>query len=404
MHPAAPPDAGVAPSGDVVVEGSAGTTWPVPGCGCVACRSARAPARPAALRVGGLLLAGGGVSDAGGTMHLAAGGRHETGGVRVVALPGPPGPGAPPALVAHVPDVGQVAGTGGGRVTLLWAEGPGRLPEASLDALRGAALDAAALDVRDADGRPDPIVLAHAVARLRAVGALAPGAVVVAIGLGHDLAPAPAAQRLARWGARIVPDGTPLPLRVPPQASAPETPWRTLVLGAAASGKSAVAEDLLAAEPEVLYAATGPAPGPADVAWAERVRAHRGRRPAWWATDETGELARLLRAPGPPLLVDALGTWVAAAMDRAGAWDDAPGWRAEVEGDVDAVVAAWRQARRRVVAVGEEVGWGVVPAEPGVAAFREVLGGLARRLAEQSEQALLVVAGRTVALDPLAAP
>ena len=113
---------------------------------------------------------------------------------------------------------------------------------------------------------------------------------------------------------------------------------------------------------------------------------------------------RLLQEPGPPLLVDALGTWVAAAMDRAGAWNDAPGWRAEVEGEVDAVVAAWRQARRRVVAVGEEVGWGVVPAEPGVAAFREVLGGLARRLAEQSEQALLVVAGRTVTLDPLAGP
>jgi adenosylcobinamide kinase/adenosylcobinamide-phosphate guanylyltransferase len=173
---------------------------------------------------------------------------------------------------------------------------------------------------------------------------------------------------------------------------------RTLVLGPASSGKSAFAEDLLAAEPAVVYAATGPAPGGDDAAWTARVEAHRARRPAWWRTDETGALPALLTEPGPPLLVDALGTFVAAAMDRAGAWDDAPGWRAAVESEVGGVAAAWRAARRRVVAVGEEVGWGVLPAESGGTAFREVLGGLARRLAEQSERVVLVVAGRTLEL------
>jgi adenosyl cobinamide kinase/adenosyl cobinamide phosphate guanylyltransferase len=53
-----------------------------------------------------------------------------------------------------------------------------------------------------------------------------------------------------------------------------------------------------------------------------------------------------------------------------------------------------------VIAVGEEVGWAVVPADRGTAAFREVLGGLAQRLAGHSEQVLLVVAGRTVELGP----
>ena len=98
--------------------------------------------------------------------------------------------------------------------------------------------------------------------------------------------------------------------------------------------------------------------------------------------------------------MDSLGTWVTATMDAAGAWDDAPGWREQVEGAVDAVVRAWRQTRRRVVAVGEEVGWGVVPADRGVAAFGEVLGGLSQRLAASSEQVLLVVAGRAVELTP----
>ena len=67
---------------------------------------------------------------------------------------------------------------------------------------------------------------------------------------------------------------------------------------------------------------------------------------------------------------------------------------------MDAVVAAWRQARRRVVAVGEEVGCGVVPAAAAVSAFRDVLGGLARRLAAESERVLLVVAGRVLELGP----
>ncbi|HYJ76595.1 MAG TPA: bifunctional adenosylcobinamide kinase/adenosylcobinamide-phosphate guanylyltransferase, partial [Kineosporiaceae bacterium] len=259
-------------------------------------------------------------------------------------------------------------------------------------------LDAVALDLRGDDGAPDPRHLAHTLARLRAVDALAPGADVVALGRTHDLHPDLLQRRLRPWGARVAPDGSPVPDPVP----APAAALRTLVLGPAASGKSAFAEDLLAAEPAVVYAATGPVPGGDDADWAARVEVHRARRPAWWRTEETGgratTLAELLAEPGPPLLVDALGTFVAGAMDRAGAWDDAPGWRRAVEGEVDAVVAAWRGARRRVVAVGEEVGWGVVPADRGVAAFRDVLGGLSRRLAEQSERAVLVVAGRTVEL------
>jgi adenosylcobinamide kinase/adenosylcobinamide-phosphate guanylyltransferase len=365
----------------IVVSGSAARPWPVDGCGCPACRAGAAS--PAGLRAGRLVVAAGRVDG----FPVEPGDRHEVDGVRVIALPGA----RPdrPVIVVGAPDS-----------TVLWAEGPGRLPEETVDALTDARLDAAALDLRDDDGHPEPRHLAHAVARLRAVGALGPAADVVALGRTHELNPGPLERRLALWGARVAPDGGELPAPEPAVAA----PWRTLVLGPASSGKSASAEDLLAAEPAVVYAATGPVPvvddprSPDDQGWAARVAAHRGRRPPWWSTDESGQLAGLLAQQGPPLLVDALGTWVAAVMDRAGAWDDAAGWRDVVEGEVDAVVAAWRQARRRVVAVGEEVGWGVVPADRGVTAFREVLGALTRRLAEQSERVVLVVAGRTVEL------
>jgi adenosylcobinamide kinase/adenosylcobinamide-phosphate guanylyltransferase len=382
-----PPDADSAePPGALraVLTGSAASPWPVDGCGCVACRARGTRTAPAGFRVGPVLVGRGTVTSSEGTLALTAGERFETAGVRLAALPGAAG--APPVVVAGWHDPAPR--------TLLWAEGAGELPAATVEAMAGAGLDVVALDLPGPGGRSDPRELAHALARLRAVDAVAAGADVVALGLTHDLHPGVLAERLARWGVRTAADGTALPASGPPRPD----PARTLVLGPASSGKSVLAEDLLAAEPAVVYAATGRRPDPGDEAWARRVAAHRDRRPPWWATEETADLVALLGRGGPPMLVDALGTWVAAVMDAAGAWDDAPGWREEVEGAVDAVVAAWRQTRRRVVAVGEEVGWGVVPADRGVTAFREVLGGLSQRLAAQSEQVLLVVAGRAVEL------
>ena len=66
-----------------------------------------------------------------------------------------------------------------------------------------------------------------------------------------------------------------------------------LVLGGARSGKSERAELRLAGEPDVTYVATGNR-GTDDPDWAARVAAHRARRPAWWRTAETTDLAGLL--------------------------------------------------------------------------------------------------------------
>ena len=53
--------------------------------------------------------------------------------------------------------------------------------------------------------------------------------------------------------------------------------------------------------------------------------AHRARRPAWWRTAETTDLAGLLAAARGALLIDGIGTWLAAVLDDCGGWD--PGAR-----------------------------------------------------------------------------
>lgn len=92
--------------------------------------------------------------------------------------------------------------------------------------------------------------------------------------------------------------------------------------------------------------------------------------------------------------MDGIGTWLAAAMDETGAWEDP----SRVRPRLDALVEAWRGTRARVVAVSEEVGLSLVPATASGRAFGDALGRLNQRLAAESEEAALVVAGRVMDL------
>ncbi len=327
------------------------------------------------------------------------------GAVRLLSLPGTDRRGRASTAAAVIGLRGRA---------VLWApagpdpEDTAGLPPACLQALAGAGLDAVVLDLAGVDG---PARLAADLAALRRAGATGPRCDVVALGAdqqGDGVRPS-LARRLLHW--RVRPVGRSCDLG-PDDADRHRlaAPERTLVLGPAASGKSAVAEDLLAAEPEVVYLATGPPPDGGDPDWEDRVRRHRARRPQSWVTQESGELD-LLRRPGPALLLDSLGTWVTGALERSGAWQRAechdgpaessaePGWRDAWQREVAALVSAWRGAARRVVAVSEETGWGVVPATGSGRLFRECLGEVNRLLASEGESCLLVVAGRVVELD-----
>ena len=289
----------------------------------------------------------------------------------------------------------------GGRI--LYATDTGPLPEVTVEGVRDAGFDVVLMEetfgdllTHDTD-HLDLGSFPEQVRRLRSVGAVHDGTDVVAVHLSHHNPPtAELARRLAAWGARVVEDGTVLGGGSP----VPPGPVRTLVIGGARSGKSREAERLLAAAEAVTYVATA-YPADHDDEWAERVRLHRTSRPPHWTTLETTDLVPLLEADGEPLLVDCLTLWLTRVMDRHDAWEDvtwaATGEKAVAE-EVDALVAAWRATSRRVVAVTNEVGQGVVPDTPSGRRFRDVMGRLNAAVAAHTEDVRWCVAGRVTSL------
>lgn len=165
---------------------------------------------------------------------------------------------------------------------------------------------------------------------------------------------------------------------------------RILVLGGSRSGKSAHAETLVTGAEQVTYLATSP-PLPGDPEWAERVAAHRARRPARWTTVESTAPSELLR-PGT-VLVDSITTWVSALMDETGVWTDDSGAPARLAARCDALVDAWTTTPAQVVAVSDEVGLGVVPETRSGRLFRDALGSVNQRLAATADEVWFVVAG-----------
>ena len=168
---------------------------------------------------------------------------------------------------------------------------------------------------------------------------------------------------------------------------------RTLVLGGIRSGKSrwaeaAIAESLQSDQP-VQYLATGQVVD-TDEAWRQRIAEHRNRRPSHWSTVETDDVARQLRrSPDTPTLVDDIGGWLTATLDKRQAWDGG-----SLSTDLDDLTAAVTEFNSPLVLVSPEVGLTVVAATASARRFSDELGALNQRLAAVCERVVLVVAGQ----------
>lgn len=156
----------------------------------------------------------------------------------------------------------------------------------------------------------------------------------------------------------------------------------------------------MADAPHVTYVAPGVVPDPAtDPEWAARVAQHQQRRPPHWTTVETRDVAAALREGEPPVLIDCLGTWVTATIDAFGTWDQPlREWQPRFDAELAALVTAWREADGLVVAVTNEVGWGLVSEHRSGRIFTDLLGRVNAEIAAVSDVVTLVVAGRTLHL------
>jgi adenosylcobinamide kinase / adenosylcobinamide-phosphate guanylyltransferase len=171
----------------------------------------------------------------------------------------------------------------------------------------------------------------------------------------------------------------------------------TLLLGGARSGKSALAVRLAGRfGGPVTVVVTGQA---RDAEMAERIRRHQAERPGHWRTVESPRdlEAALAGTPADAFVVlDCLTLWVSNLMEHG--LDD------RRVGELARSAAALAAARPApTVAVSNEVGAGIVPADALSRRYRDLLGQVNAVWAAAADQALLLVAGRAVPLaDPLA--
>jgi adenosylcobinamide kinase / adenosylcobinamide-phosphate guanylyltransferase len=159
----------------------------------------------------------------------------------------------------------------------------------------------------------------------------------------------------------------------------------SLILGGARSGKSRLAEVIVARENKsAVYVATAQAH---DEEMAQRITAHRERRGPNWRTQEipldlAQDLPGLLRT-ADPILVDCLTLWLSNIM----------GGQRDAEAEIAALIAGLALARGPLVLVSNETGLGIVPDNALARRFRDLSGVMNQQIAAAADNVLLVAAG-----------
>jgi adenosylcobinamide kinase / adenosylcobinamide-phosphate guanylyltransferase len=169
----------------------------------------------------------------------------------------------------------------------------------------------------------------------------------------------------------------------------PALPPLTLVLGGAASGKSAFAERLLAATGRhLVYIATAQA---LDEEMRVKIVAHQSRRGAGWTTIEAPlDLApALLDADtSSAVLVDCATLWLSNHLMAGN----------DLATQETRLLKSLHACDAPVVVVSNEVGQGIVPASADGRHFRHAQGRLNQSLAARADLVVAVMAGLPLVL------
>lgn len=171
-----------------------------------------------------------------------------------------------------------------------------------------------------------------------------------------------------------------------------------LVTGGSRSGKSEWAENLAKnSNKSVIYVATATIDS-SDQEWQARILQHQQRRPDHWSTiTEYKDLDLVINQAlsNQCLLIDSLGTWVANFLEL-----ETNSWQKITE----KLLHSLDNAQGTIIFVGEETGWGIVPAYKSGRLFRDRLGHLTRQIGAIADKTYLVVAGHVLNLSILGTP
>ena len=172
----------------------------------------------------------------------------------------------------------------------------------------------------------------------------------------------------------------------------------TLILGGARSGKSTLAQDMANERGgNVLFVATAEA---GDEEMAARIAAHKQKRPAHWTTLEvtTGLGPKITAALGDSntVVIDCVTLLVSNLFEARGWPDDADLMDRVVREEIDGIIACVDGAAVDFIIVSNEIGLGIVPADPLSRLYRDVLGRANQLLAARADTVLLLVAGISV--------
>lgn len=165
-----------------------------------------------------------------------------------------------------------------------------------------------------------------------------------------------------------------------------------LVLGGASSGKSEAALRLAGSRGPRAFLATGQG---LDEEMAARIARHQASRPSDWDTAEVPiEVDAWLAAGGSryrTILFDCVTLWLSNLVGRGEG-------EAKILARAETLLQAMRATSARVVIVSNELGLGLVPAEPTARAFRDLAGRVNQRIAAAADEVHLVVSGLSLRL------
>jgi len=163
---------------------------------------------------------------------------------------------------------------------------------------------------------------------------------------------------------------------------------KILITGGCRSGKSRFALDYANRHfSKKLYLATCEV---LDEEMARRVENHKKMRgPEWETVEEPVEIVeKILRYESKMevILIDCMTLWLSNLLMK---WDNDQ----RVMGEVDRLVNILHQSRTSFILVSNEVGMGIVPADPLGRRFRDLTGIANQKIAEMADTVIFMVSG-----------